>query len=233
MKVFRVLAGVRRAAAARSLGCLLFVPWAGSAFAQTFVSQGPGPGYGLVNAIGSADQSPYGTTAGAIQALLPDPALGANTLFAGSPNGGIWVTNNFGTTWTPLTDNQGSLSIASLGLDPTDPSGKTIIASVGITDNGEYSQFNVGSYQGRGGAQTGLLYTTNGGATWSTLGTTSAFAGESVIGVAARGNTLLAATYGVQNATGPTATYGLFRSTDDGQRSRKSPAAVLAFRTER
>ena len=172
-------------------------------------------------------------TAGAIQALLPDPGTGREYTVRRSPNGGIWVTNNFGTTWTPLTDNQGSLSIASLGLDPTDPSGKTIIAASVSPTTANTANSTSGPYQGRGGAQTGLLYTTNGGATWSTLGTTSAFAGESVIGVVARGNTLLAATYGVQNATGPTATYGLFRSTDDGQRSRKSPAAVLAFRTER
>ena len=127
--------------------------WGGGAGAQTFIAQGPGPGYGLVNTIGSADQSPYGTTAGAIQAILPDPALGANTLFAASPNGGVWISSNFGTTWTPLTDKQASLSIASLGLDPTDATGKTMIAGVGITDNGEYSQFNVGAYQGRGGAR--------------------------------------------------------------------------------
>ena len=188
----------------------------GSAVAQTFVAQGPGPGFGLVNTIGSADQSPNGTTAGAIQAILPDPALGAETLFAGSPNGGIWISNNFGTTWTALTDHQASLSIASLGLDPTDSTGKTIIAGVGITDNGEYSQFNIGSYQGRGGAQTGLLYTADAGATWRALSLPAANANESVVGVAARGNTLLAATYEVQNATGPTSTYGLFRSTDDG-----------------
>ena len=190
--------------------------WGGGAGAQTFIAQGPGPGYGLVNTIGSADQSPYGTTAGAIQAILPDPALGANTLFAASPNGGVWISSNFGTTWTPLTDKQASLSIASLGLDPTDATGKTMIAGVGITDNGEYSQFNVGAYQGRGGAQTGLLYTTNAGATWSALSLPTGNAGESVIGVAARGNTLLAATYEVQDATGSTSSYGLFRSTNDG-----------------
>ena len=198
----------------------------GSAVAQTFVAQGPGPGFGLVNTIGSADQSPNGTTAGAIQAILPDPALGAQTLFAGSPNGGIWISNNFGNTWTALTDKQASLSIASLGLDPTDSTGKTIIAGVGITDNGEYSQFNVA--QGRGGAQTGLLYTTDAGATWRALSLPAANANESVVGVAARGNTLLAATYEVQNATGPTSTYGLFRSTDDGTTFTKISGAGTA-----
>jgi hypothetical protein len=180
---------------------------------QNFISEGPGPRSGLISNVQSADAPPNGTGAGAVQAILPDPALGANTYFVGSPNGGVWITNNGGTTWTPLTDKQSSLSIASLGLDPTDPTGKTIIAGIGITDNGEYSQFNLNN--GRGGAQTGLLYTTNGGATWSNLGGAT-LAGQSVIGVEARGNTILAATFEVQSATANTAGYGLFRSTDDG-----------------
>ena len=45
-------------------------------------------------------------------------------IFAGAPNGGVWITNNGGTTWTPLTDKQASLSIGSLSLDPTDPTRK-------------------------------------------------------------------------------------------------------------
>jgi hypothetical protein len=150
-----------------------------------------------------------------IQAILPDPALGASTIFAASPNGGIWVTYNAGGSWTPLTDKQASLSIASLGLDPTDPTGKTIIAGIGITDNGEYSKFNLGNYLGRGAAQTGLLYATNGGATWSSLGG-STLAGQSVIGVEARGSMILAATFEVQSATMSTAGYGLFRSMNGG-----------------
>ena len=164
---------------------------------QNFISQGPGPRSGLIENVQSADAAPNGTGAGAVQAILPDPALGANTYFVGSPNGGVWTTSNGGTTWTPLTDKQSSLSIASLGLDPTDPTGKTIIAGIGITDNGEYSQFNL--KLGEGGAQTGLLYTTNGGATWSNLGGTT-LAGQSVIGVEARGNTILAATFEVEIA---------------------------------
>ena len=62
----------------------------------------------------------------------------------------------------------------------------------------------------------GLLYTTNAGATWSALSLPAGTSPESVIGVAARGNTLLAATYELQYATGPTSQYGLFRSTNDG-----------------
>ncbi len=181
---------------------------------QTFNSQGPSPRVGPSYAVQSADNTPNGSEAGAVQTILPDFALGANTYFAGTPNGGIWITSNGGTTWKPLTDNQASLSIGSLSLDPTDTTGKTIIAGVGVTDNGEYSQFNLNG--GRGGPTTGLLYSTNGGTSWSALGQNSAFAGESVVSAMARGSTILAATFETQAARSATAGYGLFRSTDGG-----------------
>ncbi|HLZ03243.1 MAG TPA: autotransporter domain-containing protein [Bradyrhizobium sp.] len=187
------------------------------AAAQNFVAQGPAPELGNVNWIASADASPNGTDAGAVQSVLLDSVLGAGTMFAGSTNGGIWKTTNGGVTWTALTQNQASLSIASLSLDPLDPSGRTIVAGIGAVDNGEYSQFNLSS-AGRSGALTGLLYTTNGGASWSTLGGPNGlFAGQSVVSAMARGNTILAATFEVQNADARTADYGLFRSIDGGQ----------------
>jgi outer membrane autotransporter protein len=201
-------------------GAAAAILWCGTVFGQGFVSQGPGPRFGPVNGVQSGDATPNGTAAGAIQALLPDPALGANTYFAGSTNGGVWVTNNSGATWTPLTDKQASLSVGSLSLDPTDRSGKTIVAGIGVTANGDWDQFNT-LFQGRGGQQTGLLYTTNGGASWSALGG-AALQGQSVIGTAARGNTILAATF--EETIGSTATtqtstgaqYGLYRSTNGG-----------------
>lgn len=181
---------------------------------QTFISQGPGPEQGNYNWIGGADRSPNGTDAGAVQSVLLDPALGSGTMFAASPNGGIWMTTNNGATWSPLTGNQASLSIGSLSLDPMDSTGKTIIAGIGMVDNGEYSQNNL--FNGRSGALTGLLYTTNGGQTWSALGQNSAFAGESVVGAMARGSSILVATYEPTVPQSATAGYGLFLSTNGG-----------------
>ena len=175
---------------------------------QTFVSQGPAPEFGNYNFIGAADRTPNGTSDGAVQALLLDPALGANTMFAGSPNGGIWVSNNGGANWTALTSNQAAQSIASLSLDPTDSSGKTIIAGIGATDNGQYPV-------NRSGPLNGLLYTTNGGASWSSL-SLGINTPESVISAMARGSTILAATYEPQSPTSPATGYGLFRSTNGG-----------------
>ena len=110
---------------------------------QTFVAQGPGPSSGPLFTVQSGDlNGTNGTVSGAVEAVLLDPALGSNTMFIGSPNGGIWSTTNGGAAWTPLTDNQASLSIASLAIDPTDPSGRTLIAGVGITSNGSWDAHN-------------------------------------------------------------------------------------------
>jgi len=180
---------------------------------QTFNSQGPSPATGNFNFLASADASPNGTVAGAVTSVLADPALGAGTMFAATPNGGIWLTTNSGSSWKALTDNLASLSIGSLSLDPTDATGKTIIAGIGIIDNGGYSPgFTL---RGRGGQRDGLLYTTDGGTTWSVIGK-SVLAGESVVDAMARGNTILAATFETQNASQSTSGYGLFRSTDGG-----------------
>src|SRR5262249_29940875 len=118
---------------------------------QTFIPQGPSPKFGPIDVVQSGDAPPNGTVAGAVQAILLDPALGPQTMFIGSPNGGIWRTTNGGTTWTPLTDNQASLSIASLALDPTDPTGKTLIAGVGITSNGGWAPDRARPGKGGGG----------------------------------------------------------------------------------
>jgi hypothetical protein len=64
---------------------------------------------------------------GAIGPVVADPG-NANRFFIGTTNGGIWTTIDGGTTWTPLSDKQASLSIASLSLDPTDPNRNTLIA---------------------------------------------------------------------------------------------------------
>ena len=59
--------------------------------------------------------------AGRVTAIAPHPT-DANTLFVGGDGGGIWRTTNGGVTWTPLTDNIPVPAIASLVIDPRNPS---------------------------------------------------------------------------------------------------------------
>src|SRR5919108_5940753 len=206
------------------IAAALLVPCAGIAQVQvnqTFIPQGPSPKFGPIDVVQSADAPPNGTVGGAVQTILLDPALGSQTLFIGGVNGGIWRTTNGGASWTPLTDKQGSLSIASMALDPSDPTGKTLIAGVGITSNGAWNNFNLAGVSGRGGARTGLLYSTDGGNIWSAMGGGPYLTGQSVIGVAAMGSTILAATFeeqGPRLTTASTgASYGLYFSNNGGK----------------
>ena len=180
---------------------------------QIFQSQGPSPSQGPLETVQSGENIPNGTVTGAVGPIVSDSAN--NTIYVGTPNGGIFVSRNNGSSWSPLTDNQASLSISSLSLDPTDPSRKTLIAGTGLTANGSIGPDQ--NFIGSGGLRDGLLYTTNGGATWSRLGAAT-FANQTVADVVSRGSTIVAGTFElsgypslIQKTVG-----GLYRSTDGG-----------------
>ncbi|MHB1907606.1 MAG: hypothetical protein ACYCQJ_01895 [Nitrososphaerales archaeon] len=79
-----------------------------------------------------------------------------NEIFVGTAQGGLWKTTNGGTTWAPLTDNQSSLAVGAIALSPDN---KTIYVGTGEANNcGD-------CYYG-----TGILKSTNGGASWTLLG---------------------------------------------------------------
>jgi hypothetical protein len=178
---------------------------------QNFVTQGPSPSFGPTFIVQSGDAPPSGGVAGAVGPIVADP-VNANTLFVGTPWGGIWKTTNGGTTWTPLTDKQATLSISSLAFDPTDPARNTLIAGTGLTANG-----SVLGLTASGGLRNGLLYTQDGGNTWTSLGSAT-LANQSVVGVAARGSVLVAGTYEISGFASATErnTGALYRSTDGG-----------------
>src|SRR3990172_2667921 len=41
--------------------------------------------------------------------------------YVATASGGLWKTNNAGTTWSPIFDNEASYSIANVELDPKNP----------------------------------------------------------------------------------------------------------------
>jgi outer membrane autotransporter protein len=198
------------------------LPATAQTFAGAFGSEGPAPTFGNGVIVQSRDAPPDGTTSGAVQAILTNPT-NPQSIIIGSTNGGIWSTQNGGTTWTPLTDNLPSLSIASLAYDSTNS--KVLFAGIGITDNGNVGgTAGIGQVANRGGARTGILESTDGGNTWTPLTASmqTALEGKSVVSVAAYGSgsnlTILAATYEPQGATQATgaAGYGLYMSVNGG-----------------
>jgi len=177
----------------------------------TWMPLGPGPiDYGQTEHVAPKDTSGQylNEVVGAIQAVVASPT-NPDILFVGTVNGGIWRTNNAtaaSPTWTPLTDNTKSLSIGAIAFDPTDPSGQTLVAGVGCWS----------AYSREGGILSGILRTTDGGATWSQLDGTGTVKldGKNCSGIAVRGNTILVS---VDNATSSNyADVGIFRSTDGG-----------------
>ena len=182
---------------------------------SVFNSEGPGPATGPRNLVGSADSPPTGTAVGAIQAIVVDPS-NPNILYVGAVDGGIWKSTNGGSSWLPLIDQKASISISSLALDPTDATHKTLVAGTGDLSNGGFRSISIFSTPGNfGGLQNGLLYSKDGGASWSRIGET-ALSGQSVIDVTAHGATILAATFEARVLGASAFTGGLFRSTDSG-----------------
>src|SRR5262249_30674854 len=100
--------------------------------------------------------------------------------------------------------------ISSLAFDPTDP--KHLIAGTGLTANG-----SVLGLTASGGLRNGLLYTQDGGNTWNSLGAAT-LASQSVVGVAARGNVLVAGTFEISGFASAADRHNgaLYRSMDGG-----------------
>jgi hypothetical protein len=179
---------------------------------QNFVTQGPTPSFGPLFTVQSGDANgTHGSVAGAAGPVVADP-LDANTLFVGTPAGGIWKTTDGGTTWKALTDKQATLSISSLDFDPTDATRNTLIAGTGLTANGSV---DYGTLTSSGGLRNGLLYSQDGGKTWTSLGAAT-LANQSVVGVAAISNVLLAGTYELSGFATDRHIGALYRSTDGG-----------------
>lgn len=136
---------------------------------------------------------------GATHTVLAHPT-DADTLYAGTVNGGVWKTTNATNLipiWTPQTDSLESPSISAMAFDVTDANFETLVATTA-----GYSSF--GGVSG----QRGLVYrTTNGGDDWFDVGG-NGILGENLSGVAARGDTIVVTSRGGGG--------GVFRSTDGG-----------------
>ena len=79
----------------------------------TWAPLGPAP---IPNGQTGVTQVPV---SGRVTAIAVDPA-DANTLYVGTAQGGLYRTQNGGTTWTPLMDSALSLAIGAITIDPLD-----------------------------------------------------------------------------------------------------------------
>ena len=87
--------------------------------------------------------------AGRARALAGVPSQ-PNVFYIGFDNGGVWRSSDYGSTWTPLFDNQPTGSIGAIAVAPSDPnviyvgSGAGIIRPDLATGDGVYKSTDAG-----------------------------------------------------------------------------------------
>jgi hypothetical protein len=179
------------------------------------------------NASGSSSGQNYNQVSGRATAVAIDPAdATGNTIYIGGAQGGVWKSTNAANSvannvaWTPITDDQATLSIGAIAIQPgnTLPANSVILVGTGEADNSEDSYFGLGMLRSAdGGSQWTLIPTANGGSlSFAGLGATRmAFSTANVNTVVAA---MAATTEGeTDDALTGNTNRGLYTSTDAGQ----------------
>jgi hypothetical protein len=169
----------------------------------------------------------YNQVSGRATAAAIDPAdPSGNTVYIGGAQGGVWKSLNGadltanGVTWSALTDDQATLSIGAIAIQPgnTNPANSIIVVGTGEADNSADSYFGLG-----------ILTSTNAGGSWTLTsaanGGSLSFAGLGATRIAfstANTSTVVAAmatsNEGIVDGAVTSNTYpGLYTSTDAGE----------------
>jgi len=142
---------------------------------------------------------------GRIADIVIDPT-DPSTWYVGVGSGGVWKTDNAGTTWTPVFDDQSSYSIGCIALDPNNPN--TVWVGTGENVSGRHVGYGDGLYRSR-----------DGGMSWEKMGLDDS-EHIGMIRIDPRdSDTIFVAAQGPLWSGG--GDRGLFKSTDGGQNWRK------------
>jgi photosystem II stability/assembly factor-like uncharacterized protein len=129
-----------------------------------------------------------------------------NLFYMAPVNGGVWKSDDYGRTWTPIFDDQPVQSVGAIAIAPSD--WNLIYAASG--EGLQRPDLSVGN---------GIYRSTDAGKTWNHLGLRD---GQQIPALAIDprdGNRLFAAVLG--HPYGPNEERGIFRSSDGGQNWRK------------
>jgi photosystem II stability/assembly factor-like uncharacterized protein len=125
-----------------------------------------------------------------------------NVFYIGAVNGGVWKSDDFGRTWTPIFDSQPTQSIGAIVVAPSDPNIVYVASGEGL----QRPDLSVGN---------GIYKSTDAGKTWQHLGLRD---GQQIPAMAIDPhdpNRLFAAVLG--HPFGANEQRGIFRSTDGGK----------------
>lgn len=140
-------------------------------------------------------------TGGRVTDIAVDPN-NVHHIFVASAAGGLWETNNNGTTWSCIFENEGTTTIGDIALDPKDV--KTIWVGTGESNNQRSSLWGDGVYK-----------TTDGGETWTNMGLKDSHHIGRVVVDSKDSNTVYVAALGHLYSSNEER--GLFKTTDGGE----------------
>lgn len=98
----------------------------------------------------------YNPGLGRVNAIYEDPN-DSQTIYAGTPSGGLWKTEDGGNAWLPLTDEFSAMGISGIAVDPGNS--QTIYVATGDGDGADTYSI-------------GVLKSEDGGQTWQNTGIT-------------------------------------------------------------
>lgn len=185
---------------------------------------GPVPLASDASGIGIQDYHQVAGRATAVAIDSADPS--GNTVYVAGAQAGIWKSTNAASgnpssvTWMPISDDQATLSVGSIAIQPgnTDPTHTLILAGTGEANNSADSYFGLGILRSTdAGASWTLISSANSGAlSFSGLGgTRMAFSTASTNTVVAAMGTTSDGT--IDGAVNSHTTRGLYTSPDAGQ----------------
>lgn len=142
---------------------------------------------------------------GRVTAIAVDPN-DDDKIWVGTASGGLWLTDNGGTSWRPVFDDQPVQSIGAIALNPHNPAELWVGTGEGNPRNSHNS--------GRG-----LYHSIDGGRTWRCAGLENTRLIHRIIVHRDDPNTIWVGAMG--SAWGPSADRGLYRSRDRGKNWEK------------
>ncbi len=129
-----------------------------------------------------------------------------NNIYIGSASGGVWYSDNSGTTWRPIFDDQENLSIGSIKINQKNPDE----IWVGTGEGNPRNSMNMGK---------GIYKSIDGGKSWKNMGLQNTKVIHRITIDPMDGNVVYAAAMG--NPWVPNEDRGVFKTTDGGKTWKK------------